>query len=179
MDVDFVYPPTSKSLYQTLTSIDKDRMQFHAQGNNIPNFHVHAPNGMERLYLSKNKDVACRVGGSARHCANAVAELEMYRGITGRDVAEIVPAHAQLPSHVHALPNAYRSNHVEYNRQMSLEAVHDSFKQKYPQSYGFFTEPWTVRQQVCSGADCRNSTDMIADPKIHMNCTSRSAGRKF
>jgi len=179
MDIEYKYPPTSRSLYDTLNAIDLDRMKTNASVSGISNYHVHAPNGMERVYLSRNKDMACRVGGSARHCGNAAAELEMYRSVTNRDIAEIVPAHAQLPSHVHALPNAYVTSNTAFNQQLSLEAVHASFKQKYPQSYGFFTEPWTVRQQVCSGADCRNNTDMVADPVIFKNCTTRNAGRKF
>lgn len=179
MDVEYKYPPTSRSLFETLSAIDRDRMHYNSNVSGIANFHVHAPNGLERIYLSKNKDVACRVGGSARHCANATTELEMYRAISGRDIAEIVPAHAQLPSQVHIMPNVTASSDVAFNKQLSLEAVHADLKHKYPQSYPFFTEPWTVRQQVCSGADCRNNTDMIPDAHIQKNCGTRNAARKF
>lgn len=177
--MDVVYPPTPTSLYNALESIHMDKMrQYHV--SNTQTMHIHAPNGLERLYLSRNQDAACRIGGSSKHCANATAELEMHRAITNREISEIIPAHAQLPSHIHVMPNVVNSTNVAFNKQLSLEAVHADFKKRYPQSYGFFTAPWTVRQQVCSGVDCRNNTDMIADAPIHKDCGNvRSAKRKF
>jgi hypothetical protein len=162
------YPPTSQTLYNALYSIGTQRID--ARPVNTPNFHIHTPNNFEKIHLSKNRDIACRVGGSAQQCANASAELEMHKRINDQKLAEILPAHGQLPSHVHL------SNHVvgvpesSYNKQLSLESIHSDLKHKFPQSYGFFTEPWTIRTQVCSGVDCRQS-DMILDRPLPQNCT--------
>lgn len=172
--MDVLYPSTPSSLYDTLNMINRSKMD-HANVH-LPAYHVHAPNGLERVHLSRSRDMACRVGGSAHHCANASAGLEMYRQITNRDIAEIVPAHAQLPSQVQVLNHVKNVNESAYNKQLSLEAVHADMKRKFPQSYGFFTEPWTIRTPVCSGADCRQS-GMTLDNRIYQTC--QNAVRKF